>query len=110
VGLYAVGSFEVAMRRSEMGVRMSLGATAGNLQRLVIREALTPVVVGILAGLIVTYWGAKFLQSFLYHVDARDPVTYVLVVLVLIATAIVAAWLPARRAARTDPATVLRAE
>jgi putative ABC transport system permease protein len=110
VGLYAVGSFEVAMRRSEMGVRMSLGATAGNLQRLVIRDALTPVVVGILVGLIVTYWGAKFLQSFLYQVDARDPVTYVLVALVLIATAIVAAWLPARRAARTDPATVLRAE
>lgn len=110
VGLYAVGSFEVAMRRSEMGVRMSLGATPGNLQRLVIREALTPVVVGILAGLIVTYWGAKFLQSFLYQVDARDPVTYVLVALVLIATATVAAWLPARRAARTDPATVLRAE
>jgi predicted permease len=110
VGLYAVGSFEVAMRRSEMGVRMSLGATAGNLQRLVIREALTPVIVGILAGLIVTYWAAKFLQSFLYQVDARDPVTYVLVALALIATAIMAAWLPARRAARTDPATVLRAE
>jgi predicted permease len=110
VGLYAVGSFEVAMRRSEMGVRMSLGATPGNLQRLLIREALTPVIMGILAGLIVTYWGAKFLQSFLYQVNARDPVTYILVALVLIATAIMAAWLPARRAARTDPATVLRAE
>jgi ABC-type lipoprotein release transport system permease subunit len=68
------------------------------------------VIVGILAGLIVTYWAAKFLQSFLYQVDARDPVTYVLVALALIATAIMAAWLPARRAARTDPATVLRAE
>ncbi len=110
VGLYAVASFEVVMRRAEMGVRMSLGATPGNIQRLVIREALTPAVIGILAGLIVTYWGAKFLQSFLYRVDARDPMTYVLVALVLIVTATVAAWLPACRAARTDPAVVLRSE
>ena len=108
VGLYAVGSFEVAMRRFEMGLRMSLGATPGNLQLLVIREALGPVVVGVSIGLICTYWAAKFLQSFLYKVDARDPVLYVFVALVLVATATLAAWLPARRAAKTDPIVALR--
>jgi predicted permease len=108
VGLYAVGSFEVAMRRFEMGLRMSLGATPGNLQLLVIREALGPVVVGVSVGLICTYWAAKFLQSFLYKVDVRDPVLYILVALVLVATATLAAWLPARSAAKTDPIVALR--
>jgi predicted permease len=108
VGLYAVGSFEVAMRRFEMGLRMSLGATPGNLQLLVIREALGPVVVGVSIGLICTYWAAKFLQSFLYKVDVRDPVLYILVALVLVATATLAAWLPARSAAKTDPIVALR--
>jgi putative ABC transport system permease protein len=108
VGLYAVGSFEVAMRRFEMGLRISLGATPGKLQFLVIREALGPVVVGVSVGLISTYWAAKFLQSFLYKVDARDPVLYVFVALVLVATATLAAWLPARSAAKTDPIVALR--
>jgi predicted permease len=108
VGLYAVGSFEVAMRRFEMGLRMSLGATPGNLQLLVIREAQGPVVVGVSIGLICTYWAARFLQSFLYKVDARDPVLYIFVALVLVATTTLAAWLPARSAARTDPSVALR--
>jgi putative ABC transport system permease protein len=110
IGLYAVGSYDVATRRFEMGLRISLGATPAKLQFLVIREALTPVIAGILAGLILTYWAAKFLQSFLYKVDVRDPVLYILVALVLVATATLAAWLPARTAARINPIDALRCE
>jgi predicted lysophospholipase L1 biosynthesis ABC-type transport system permease subunit len=108
VGLYAVAAFDVARRRHEMGVRLTLGATGRDLRRLVIRAAVSPVLIGSTIGLLVTWWAAQFLQAFLFEVDARDPWTYGLVALTLVATAVVAAWLPARRAARTDPAMVLR--
>jgi putative ABC transport system permease protein len=68
------------------------------------------VLVGLIAGLCGTYWTASFVQSFLYQVDAHDPVTLTIVVAVLLASTAVAAWLPARRAARLDPAAVLRAQ
>ncbi|MBZ5499557.1 MAG: ABC transporter permease [Acidobacteriia bacterium] len=110
VGLYAVASFEVALRRSEMGLRMSLGATPGNVQRLVIREALGPVVIGLGVGIIGTYWASKFAQSWWYKIDSRDPVTYLLAATVLIAATALAAWLPARRASRIDPMAALRCE
>jgi ABC-type antimicrobial peptide transport system permease subunit len=108
VGLYAISSFEAARRRFEIGVRMAIGATARDVRRAVIRDALRPVVIGSVIGLGVSWWAAQFLQAFLVGVDARDPGTLALVALVLTSTAFVAAWLPARRAARTDPATVLR--
>jgi ABC-type antimicrobial peptide transport system permease subunit len=109
VGLYALAAFDVARRRREMGIRLTLGATARDLRRAVVGTAVRPVIAGAAAGLVVTWWAAQYLQSFLFEVDARDPWTYALVALVLVATAVVAAWLPARRAARTDPASVLRA-
>jgi predicted permease len=109
VGLYALAAFDVARRRREMGIRLTLGATARDLRRAVVGTAVRPVIAGAAAGLVVAWWAAQYLQSFLFEVDARDPWTYALVALVLVATAVVAAWLPARRAARTDPASVLRA-
>ena len=108
VGLYAVAAFEVARRRFEVGVRVSLGATAAQIRRLVVRESLRPVVVGALMGLLAAWWAGRFLQTFVTDVDARDPRTLALVVIVLVVTAIVAAWLPATRASRIDPASVLR--
>lgn len=109
-GLYALAAFEVSLRRYEMGVRLTLGASMQQIQRLVVLEALRPVIIGTSAGAIVALWAAKFLQSYLYQVDARDPWTMAIVALVLLVTAIAAAWIPARRAARTDPAVVLRAQ
>jgi predicted permease len=109
-GLYALAAFEVSLRRYEMGVRLTLGATTREIQRLVVFEALRPVVIGAAIGAVVAVWAGKFLQSFLYKVDAHDPWTMGLVALVLIVTAAAAAWPPARRAARTDPAVVLRAQ
>ena len=109
VGLYAVQSFNVGMRQREFGIRLSLGARPRNLRRMLIGQTFRPVLVGIAIGMVVTYWAAQFLQSLLVQVDARDPWTYALVALVLLVAALVAVWLPARRAARVDPAVVLRA-
>jgi predicted permease len=110
VGLYAVASYEAAQRRYEMGVRLTLGATPTALRRLILREAAAPVLIGGLIGLVGAWWIAGVGQSFLYRTDARDLTLYVPVLVVLVGTAALAAWTPARRAARTDPAIVLRAQ
>jgi ABC-type lipoprotein release transport system permease subunit len=68
------------------------------------------VLIGVLAGVVLAWWAGKFLQTFLYQVDARDPWTLALVALTLVVTAAAAAWFPARRASRLDPAVVLRAQ
>jgi ABC-type antimicrobial peptide transport system permease subunit len=106
--LYAVQSFALAQRRREMGIRLAIGGTPGDVRRLVFRESLRPALIGTAAGLGLAWWALQFLQSYLHQIDARDPWTLALVAVVLIATAFVAAWIPARRAARTDPAIVLR--
>ena len=108
IGLFAVASFDVALRRYELGVRSALGASASAIRRLVIADAIRPVALGALAGVVVAYWIAALLQSLVYQVDARDPRTLAIVVAVLLTTAVLAVWLPARRAARIDPAIVLR--
>ncbi len=110
LGLYAVSSFEVAQRRAEMGIRLALGATPADLRSLLVREALRPMAGGVLAGALLAFWAAKFLQSFLYQLDARDPWTLAIVGLLLLATAAVASWVPARRASAANPAAVLRAD
>jgi predicted permease len=110
IGLYAVQSFNVAMRHAEFGIRIALGAAPSDLWRLLVRQTMRPVLVGVAIGMIVTYWAAQFLQSFLVLVDARDPWTYLLVAFVLVAAALMAVWLPARRAARVNLVVALKAE
>jgi ABC-type antimicrobial peptide transport system permease subunit len=109
VGLYAVGAYEAAQRRREVGIRMAIGGSARAVQWLIVRQAMAPVIVGLAVGLAVAYWAAKFLQAFLHQVDARDPAHFALVVLVLMSATAIAAWLPAHQASRFDPTTVLRA-
>jgi predicted permease len=109
IGLFAVASFEASNRRFEMGVRLTLGATRQQVQRLIVGAALRPVALGAVAGLGVCWWAAKFLQGFLFEVDARDPLTYALVASLLLVTAAIASWWPARSAANVDPSTSLRA-
>jgi ABC-type antimicrobial peptide transport system permease subunit len=108
VGLYGVCAFEVASRRREFGIRLALGGTPRDLRRLVLRQTLAPAFAGVGADLALSYWAAKFLQSFLHQVDARDPWTLALVAGVLIVTAGTASWLPARRASGVDLANILR--
>jgi predicted permease len=107
-GLYGLMSYSVAQRRREIGIRMALGSSSGRTMGLVIgqggRIAGLGVVLGLGAGLVVT----RALSSMLYGVSPRDPVTWAGVVALLFATALVALWIPARRAIRTDPVTVIR--
>ena len=108
VGLYSVQSFAMTQRHREMGIRLAIGGSPADVRRLVFRDSLRPVLIGTIAGLVGAWWAAQFVQTFLHQVDARDPWTLAFVAGLLIATSILAAWLPARRAARTDPAVVLR--
>ena len=110
LGLFAVASFEVALRRYELGVRVALGASAAQIRRLMLAESLKPVALGVVCGLAMAYWAATFVQSLVHQVDARDPWTMALVAVALIATTALAAWVPARRAARVDPIVTLRAQ
>jgi putative ABC transport system permease protein len=110
VGLFAVASFETVSRRYEMGVRLTLGAQRSQIRRMVLLDACRPVIVGVALGLVVAYWGERYLESFMYGMQPRDPVIYASVIAILLGTTVVAAWFPASRAARLDPADVLRAQ
>src|SRR5262249_40193238 len=98
------------LRQTEFGIRISLGAEPADLWRLLIRQTMRPVSVGVAVGIVVTYWAAQFLQSFLVVVDARDPWTYLVVAVVLVRAALAGGSFPARRAGRLDPVVALRAE
>jgi putative ABC transport system permease protein len=108
LGLYAVTSFDVALRRYELGIRSALGASAAKIRRLVIVDAVRPVVAGTAIGLVVSYWISEWLEALVYQVDLHDPWTFGIAAATLLVTAALAAWLPARRASVADPAAVLR--
>jgi ABC-type antimicrobial peptide transport system permease subunit len=109
-GIYGVMALLTASRTREIGVRMALGADRAAIRRLVFGSSLRPVVVGAMIGVISAAIAAKWAQSLLYGVSFADPVSYVLVALVVMAGALVATWQPARKAARVDPVVTLRAE
>jgi putative ABC transport system permease protein len=110
IGLYGVLSHNVASRRREMGVRLAVGATAAALARLVIAQGLRLVMFGVVAGLGVALLLGRLLEARLYGISARDPIAMFSSAFLLIVVALLACWIPARRAARTDPMTALRAE
>jgi putative ABC transport system permease protein len=110
IGLYGVLSHSVASRRQEMGVRLAVGATGAALARLVIGQGLRLVLFGIAAGLVMAFFLGRLLEARLVGITARDPIALLASVFLLITVALLACWLPARRAARTDPMTALRAE
>jgi predicted permease len=109
-GLYAVAAFDVRQREYEIGVRIAHGATGGTVRRMMIRQGLPPVLLGLALGLIAAFWTGALLQQFLYEVEPRDLRVFAAVAAIMIVTALLAVWLPARRASRLDPAVVLRAE
>ena len=109
-GLYGLLSYTVAQRRREIGVRMALGAQARNILVLVVRQGATLVAVGAVAGLLAAAAASRILESFLFGVTPYDHRTFVGAPLSLAAVALVACWLPARRATRIDPMDTLRAE
>jgi len=110
VGLYGVMAYAVALRTREIGVRIALGADPRALARGVAARGLVLIAVGVGVGLLLFATAAPLLRAFLYGVTAGDPVTLASAVLALVATGALASWLPARRAARVDPAEALRAD
>ncbi|MGC1091069.1 MAG: ABC transporter permease [Candidatus Acidiferrum sp.] len=110
IGLYGVMSYAVSQSTREMGLRMALGARAGDLLRLVISRGLTLTAGGVLLGVAAALLLSRFLGTYLYYVSPRDPLAYVAALGTMLATAIVACLLPAWRATRTDPMRALRQE
>ena len=110
IGLYGIVAQAVRARQAEIGLRLALGAQRSGIVRLVLHRVGVLVVVGLTVGLVSGLWAAKFVGPLLFQVDARDPATFAAAAGVLVAAGLLAAWLPARRAARLDPATVLREE
>ena len=110
VGLYGLMAFTVSQRSQEMGLRMALGARAGNLLTMVLRQGLRQTALGLAIGLALGALFGTMLSSVLYQVDARDPLTYLAIPALLIAVAVLACWIPARRAAAVDPMTALHCD
>jgi ABC-type antimicrobial peptide transport system permease subunit len=110
IGIYGVIAYGVVQRTRELGIRLALGAGAGRVIRLVIRQGMAPVFVGITFGLAGALAGGRVLRSLLFGVGATDPIAFGAVTLFLVIVAFAATWLPARRAARSDPMTALRAD
>jgi predicted permease len=110
IGIYGLISYAVARRTAEMGIRMALGARRASVVWLVLREALTLVLIGLAAGVVLVFAVARLVAGLLFGVSPTDPVTLSATALVMLSVAAVAAYLPARRASRVDPMSSLRYE
>jgi predicted permease len=110
IGIYGVVSYSVHQRAREIGVRMALGATAGDVQVMIVREGIRLVAIGVAAGTVTALVASRLVQSMLFVISARDSMTFVLVPAILAVVAILACWIPAMRATRIDPSTALRDE
>jgi putative ABC transport system permease protein len=108
LGLYGITAYSVSRRRSEIGIRLALGASPTSVVRLVVSRVALLVGIGAVAGIAVSLWLSRFVASLLYELEPRDPGTFLGSIVVLVAVGLAAAALPATRAARIDPAVVLR--
>jgi predicted permease len=110
IGLYGVLAYSVGQRTREIGIRMALGATRTNILRLVVRQGMGMVVIGLGVGLLFSLALARLLDRFVYGVTSRDPATILMAAVLLCAVGAMACWLPARRATHVDPLRALRQE
>jgi predicted permease len=108
VGIYGLIHYSIATRTQEIGLRMAIGAQAGDIFRMIIREGLTLSLTGVAIGLVAAWWLGRASSSLLFGVTASDPLTFTTVSLLLTAVAIAACYFPARRATRVDPMLALR--
>jgi putative ABC transport system permease protein len=108
VGVYSVMAYSVAHRRHEIGVRMAMGARGTDVMRMILRQASVPTLLGAALGLVSAFALTGFFESLLFGVSPRDPTVFISAALVLVLVAFIAAWAPARHAARVDPQEVLR--
>jgi macrolide transport system ATP-binding/permease protein len=110
VGIYGVMSHVVAGRTREIGLRMALGAQLSDVRKLILKQGMVLAVIGAFIGLVIAFGGARLMKSLLYGVSASDPITFTFVGLLLLGIALLACWIPARRASRIEPMIALRAE
>ena len=110
IGIYGVMAYSVTQRTNEIGIRIALGAAQSSIFRLVVGQAMMLVAISVFIGLAGAFAATRLLNSLLYGVGASDPLTFVTIVLLVSIVAFLAAWLPARRAARVDPVIALRTE
>ena len=108
LGLYGVVAHAVRARQTEIGMRIALGAAPSSIVRLVFQRVGVLIAAGLAFGLAGSLWAARFVEALLFHVEARDQTTFAGAAAVLVAVGVLAAWVPARRAARLDPARILR--
>ena len=110
LGIYGVVSFSVAQRRSELGLRIALGAQTRDIAELVLKEGMKPVFAGVVVGLLAALLVARLITSLLFGVAPIDPATYALAATILLIVAAAACWIPARSAVRIDPIATLRCD
>jgi ABC-type antimicrobial peptide transport system permease subunit len=110
VGLYGVIAYSVSQRKREIGIRMALGAQTKVLTNMFVRHGLILTGIGVACGLVAALILMRFMASILFGVNPTDPLTYIAVSAGLAATALLASYLPSRRAATVDPVDALRAE
>jgi putative ABC transport system permease protein len=110
LGIFGVVGYSVEQRRQELGIRMALGADLRDLLRMVLRQGMLPVVLGLVTGLLAAVFVGRLIGSLLFSVTPYDPLTLVGVALVVTAVALLACYIPARRAMRVDPMVALKYE
>ena len=110
VGIHAVVGYLVIQRTREVGIRMALGARSGDVLRLVLRQGLTPVLAGVVVGAVLSAAGARMMRTLVFGIAPFDPASFALAGAALVFVALVAAWIPARRATTVDPLVALREE
>ena len=110
VGIYGVKAYSVARRTREIGIRMALGAQRNAVLRMFMREGAVMLAIGVLLGLLLAAGVGKLISGMLYEVGALDPLAFTIAPIVLAAAALLATWLPARRATRITPMAALRTE
>src|SRR5215217_2115672 len=109
-GIYGVMSLNVANRRNEFGIRLALGAQSANVLRMILAQGLRLAIAGVVGGLLGAFALTRLLQGLLFGISASDPLTFTGIALLLIAVALLACWIPARRATKVDPLEALRSE